>query len=153
MRVSGSGSRVIGLIRDERGQYAVATLLILVGMIVLLGMIVDVGRAYAVRRLLQGAVDAAAQAAAHQVDPAFSGRDVRLHMGAAMQTAYNYMSRNTPHVEIAEMVVAVDPAGHVMVTARARVPCSFLRLIGIREVRPLVVGKARTEFGINAAGQ
>mgnify|MGYP001068756219 CR=1 FL=1 len=142
-------------IRDERGQYSVITLLLLAGMVMLLGMITDIGRAYAVRRMLQNAVDTAAQSAAHQINPNFSGRETQLHISAAMGTAYEYFYRNAPAgVTIDSVVVAVDPTTNtVEVRAQVRVPCMFLRLAGVREIRPVAVGRATVVYGLNREGE
>jgi Flp pilus assembly protein TadG len=143
------------MIRDERGQYSVMTLLLLAGMVMLLGMITDIGRAYAVRRMLQNSVDTAAQSAAHQINPNFSGRETQLHIGAAMGTAYEYFYRNAPAgVTIESLVVSVDPTtSTVEVRAQVRVPCMFLRLAGVREIRPIAVGRATVVYGLNREGE
>ncbi len=153
MPVTGNGrARVI---RDESGQYAVITLLLLSLGVVLIGMIADIGRAYAVRRLLQNSVDTAAQAAAQQVDHGFSGREVRLHISAAMGTAYQYLyPQCSGGGAIESVVISVDPTTNaVQVFARARARCVFMRLVGIREMRISAVGRAVTEWGLNQVGQ
>lgn len=141
--------------REEEGQYVILFLLVAVALIIMVGLVVDGGRAYAAYRQAQIAADVAAQAAAHQVnqDAFFAANIVALRMPEAMMVAQEYADRNS-RVPLEVLDVYVNPDGAtVTVEARAYVETYFLRLAGIRRVRPRVVGHAVAAWGLNREGE
>jgi Flp pilus assembly protein TadG len=145
----------VELNREEGGQYVVLFLLVVTALVILAGLVVDGGRAYAAYRQAQVAADAAAQAAAHQVnqDAFFAANIVALRMPEAMMVAQEYADRNS-RVPLEVLDVYVNPDGAtVTVEARAYVETYFLRLAGIRRVRPRVVGHAVAAWGLNREGE
>src|ERR1044072_1591479 len=61
-------SVALKLLRDERGTVTIMTAILMVGLVLVMGLSIDVGRIYMVRSGLQNAADAAALAAARELN-------------------------------------------------------------------------------------
>lgn len=111
------------------------------------GVAVDGSRAFLFRRSLQSSADAAAVAAASEIDRqgyyATGGRAVVLDPGAARAQAAELLRvRDLP----ARAAISTDPRG-VRIVLRGRVPTSFLGVVGIASIPVAVEAEARPIAG------
>ncbi len=118
--------------RDEPGQAIVLIALMLLALVALVGLVVEGGHVFAVRRDLQNVADAAALAAAQQLDlPAYrASRQVRLDPEAAERRAYQMAHDEVPSAEVSVQSGTIS----VTVTLRKRIPTVFLGTIGVRSI-------------------
>lgn len=127
--------------RNQRGQ---ATILVL-GMVMvvfgIVGVAVDGTKAFVARRTLQSTADAAALAAASELDTdryyASRGRAVVLDEVAAVAAVHRWLEMRGLRAEGAARV----EEGAVLVTLRASVPTLFLRVVGV-DALPVAVEAA-----------
>jgi len=119
----------------ERGQVLALVAVLMVGILAAVGLAVDAGLVFSARRSLQGAADAAATAAAQQINVGLyrqtEGRVVHLDPRAAYAAAVARLQA-LPQVESYTVTVGV---ARVDVTVRGRARLAFL---------PAVLPLART---------
>jgi len=141
------------ILRDQRGQYLVQTVILLPMMMILVGLVLDGGWMYWQYRRAEIAVNAAAQAASHAIDEKYfrQTNQVRLDQSEAWNAASGFVNIN----ERGEMQVTGIFVGdnQVIVDANAKVQTIFFRLAGISSLSMRVEGRAYPAFGINVEGQ
>jgi hypothetical protein len=120
--------------RDERGQATVLVIGMSLVVFAIAGLAVDGTRAFLFRRSLQNSADAAALAAAAELDRALyygsGGTTAVLDESAARAAARRWLQlRGLPLT--AEVDVAPD---RVEVLVRGNVPTTFLGLVGVAEI-------------------
>lgn len=119
---------------NERGQVAVLVLGMALLAFAVAGLAVDGTRAWLQRRSLQNVADAAALAAAGELDRAAyygsGGRAVSLDEEASERVAHRWLSRRPLHARAA--VSATEE--RVSIELRDDVPTTFLALIGVRSI-------------------
>jgi len=102
------------------------------------------------------AADAAAQAAAHEVDTGylFATNQVRLNPGVGYVAQYFARINGGEYagVRIRVQDVYVDANGRVNVRVRARIPTVFLRIVGLESWTVNLTGRAYPAFGANVEG-
>jgi hypothetical protein len=112
------------------------------------GLAVDGGLAFAARRDLQNVADAAARAAAMQIDERTyresSGAIVRLNPEDARRVAGEYLAGQQTDLDV---VIGVEPE-RVEVRLARETPTSFLSLVGIRTMRVSASAVAQLRYGI-----
>jgi Flp pilus assembly protein TadG len=120
--------------RDEGGYASILVLGMALIAIAVAGVAIDGTRAFLLRRSLQNAADAAALAAASEIDRdgyyASGGRSIAIDPDAARAQVANWLAQRGLPTEAA---VAADEAA-VQVTLRAELDTTFLRVIGIESV-------------------
>ena len=129
--------------RTESGQTTVLVLGLALVSFAIAGLAVDGTRAFLFRRSLQNSADAAAIAAAGEVDRgsyySSGGRVVRLDQSRAEIQAMEMLgARSFP----ARIALDADPTG-VRIVLRARMPTSFLGVVGIEAIPVAVEAAAR----------
>lgn len=143
-------------LRREDGQYTVIVVMAMPLALILMGLVVDMGLLYVQRQRCQVAADAAAQAAAHEVDTGhlFATNQVRLNPGVDYVAQYFARINGGRYagVRIRVQDVYVDANGRVNVRVRARIPTVFLRIVGLRSWTVNLTGQAYPAFGINVEG-
>lgn len=129
--------------RREGGQTTILVLGLSLFAFSIAGLAVDGTKAFLFRRSLQNAADAAAIAAASELNVrryySSGGRSVALDPVGARRAAAEMLASRA--LEVGARIVA--GGGGVTVELRGRVPTSFLRLVGIVSV-PVAV-EARSE--------
>ncbi|MBI2765425.1 MAG: hypothetical protein HYX53_05870 [Chloroflexi bacterium] len=136
-------------LRREEGQALVMVAVMMVGLVSVVGLVSDGGLVFAQRRDLQNAADAAAAAAAMQIDEdAYRATgDIVLDERWARETAARYLdAEDGVSYEIATSPESVE----VSVTRQAST--SFLGLIGIDDVDVSARASAAPRYGVDAAG-
>jgi uncharacterized membrane protein len=110
----------------ERGQVLALTAVLMIGILAAVGLAVDAGLVFSARRYLQGAADAAAAAAAQQIDVmayrGSQGQVVQLDPSLAYAAAVARLEA-LPQVESYTVQVS---ATRVDVTVRGRARLAFL---------------------------
>lgn len=114
------------LVHEMRGSVVPLVALALVPLALAAGLAVDTGRALLVRAELARAADSAALAAGARGETGDPTPIVRRHFLA------NFGAETTAALE--DLRVRTLPDGRIEVAVRARVPTTFMRLAGIREV-------------------
>ncbi len=98
------------------------------------GVAVDGTRAFLARRTLQNAADSSALAGASEIDArayySSSGRTVRLDPGVSRRVAEEWLARRG----LTARAILTDASG-VSVTLRDELDTTFLRLVGMDEIR------------------
>jgi Flp pilus assembly protein TadG len=137
--------------RTQVGQHGQAILWVSVMLplfLSIVGLAVDGGLAFAARRDLQNAADAAARAGAMQIDERAyresSGANVRLNPEDARRVASEYLAGQQPDLEVAILV----ESDRVEVRLASEAPTSFLRLVGIKSMRVSASAVAQLRYGI-----
>jgi hypothetical protein len=129
--------------RSQAGQATVLTLGVALVVFAVAGLAVDGTRAFIARRTLQNAADAAALAAAGQLDMAAfyssGGREFRLDGPSARALAHRYLSDRG----LAGGAALEANAGSITVVLRDEVETTFLGLVGV-DALP-VAAEARAE--------
>ena len=136
-------------VRREDGQALVMVAVMMVGLVSVVGLVSDGGLVFAQRRDLQNAADAAAAAAAMQIDEeAYRATgDVVLDERWARETAARYLvSYHGLSYEIATSPESVE------VSVSRQASTSFLGLIGIDSVDVSARASAEPRYGVDAAG-
>lgn len=136
-------------LRREEGQALVMVAVMMVGLVSVVGLVSDGGLVFAQRRNLQNAADAAAAAAAMQIDEeAYRATgDVVLDERWARETAARYLdAEDGVSYEIA------TSANSVEVSVSRQASTSFLGLIGIDDVEVNARASAEPRYGVDAAG-
>ncbi len=136
-------------LRHEEGQALVMVAVMMVGLVSVVGLVSDGGLVFAQRRDLQNVADAAAAAAAMQIDEdAYRATgDVVLDQRWARETAARYLE--------AEEGVSYEIStsmGSVEVSVSRQAATSFLGLIGIESVDVSARASAEPRYGVDAAG-
>lgn len=132
-------------LRDDRGGAVAATVaLILVPLAIAVGTAIDVGRAVAARTSLRTALDAAALAAAQETSES-----------AALATLERFLRANYDETRWGELSAFHVTKGDLTVTvdARAAVPTTILRVVGLDEIEvgaeaEVTVGGANLEVAL-----
>ncbi len=136
-------------LRHEEGQALVMVAVMMVGLVSVVGLVSDGGLVFAQRRDLQNAADAAAAAAAMQIDEDVyrATGDVVLDERWARETAARYLdAEDGVSYEIA------TSANSVEVSVSRQASTSFLGLIGIDDVDVSARASAEPRYGVDAAG-
>lgn len=132
---------------DQSGQVTILVVGMALVVFSVAGLAIDGTRAFLERRALQNLADAAALAAADQVDrTAFyegGGEELRLDPEAARRVAVDRLRRAGRAVRAG--VLIEDSV--VEVSLRSRVGARFLRLVGIDSIPVAAVSRARPEVG------
>lgn len=133
---------------EERGQVMVFSAILMTGLVSVVGLVTDGGIVFSQRRDLQNAADAAALAAAMQIDEdeyRASG-NVVLDEEAAREAATQYLQDEGD----IEYTVQVSPAG-VEVSVSRHASTSFLRIVGIDGVDISASSSAAPRHGVAQA--
>lgn len=138
---------------SERGQIAVTLALLIPVLVGLAGLVIDGGLMLISYRRGQITVDAAALAAAAQLDePAFRDQNiVQLNSGAAYAAALQSAQTNGGG-RVAITGVSVGGA-EVVVTGQVSAPVLFLRIFGVGQMRFTVSAGAELKHGITEENQ
>lgn len=123
--VHGAAGPLARLREDRRGTVAGAVGLLLVPLVIAVGTAVDVGRAVAARTSLRTALDAAALAAAQETSESAALATVERFLRANYDGS-RWGELSTFNVSRGDLTVEVD--------ARATVPTTLLRVIGLDEI-------------------
>jgi Flp pilus assembly protein TadG len=134
--------------RSEGGQTLVWVVVMLPLFLSVIGLSIDAGTVFDARRELQNVADSAARSAAMQIDQstyrASSGETVVLDAATARQAAAQYVDSQG-----AGFAATIDVGPKTVVVQVSRsVPTSFLRLVGIENVRISATAPAAPRFGI-----
>ncbi|MBN9492550.1 hypothetical protein J0H33_04295, partial [bacterium] len=121
----------------------------MVGLVSVVGLVSDGGLVFAQRRDLQNAADAAAAAAAMQIDEdAYRATgEVVLDQRRARETAAQYLDAEAG----VDFVVLASPE-RVEVTVSREASTGFLGLIGIDSIDVNARASAEPRYGVGAAG-
>src|SRR4051812_43125834 len=124
----------VRVLREERGQALVVSVVFLTALIALTGSVVDVGSWYWQDRKLQGTADAAALAGAQG-----------LANGTAVSLATQYGDANGGGVAASDVAVSAPgaPTHTITVQARKAAPAFFTRLFGFTSVNVRAQATAR----------
>jgi Flp pilus assembly protein TadG len=133
---------------SEGGQALVWVVVMLPLFLSVIGLSIDAGTVFDARRELQNVADSAARSAAMQIDQstyrASSGETVVLDAATARQAAAQYVDSQG-----AGFAATIDVGPKTVVVQVSRsVPTSFLRLVGIENVRISATAPAAPRFGI-----
>lgn len=135
---AGAPSRLRAWVDDERGQSLALFALALPALLVAAGLVLNTGLALRQKLVLQGAVDAAALAAAGAYDRReWEECRVFIDEGLAYSLAGDYLRRNMADARLELVTTDNDPGGAraaVSVTGAADVPVSMPRLFGTGRV-------------------
>ena len=136
-------------LRREEGQALVMVAVMMVGLVGVVGLVSDGGLVFAERRDLQNAADAAAAAAAMQIDEDVyrATGDVVLDERRASETAARYLAAE----DGVSYEIATSPDS-VEVSVNRQAATSFLGLIGIDDVDVSARASAEPRHGVDAAG-
>lgn len=114
--------------RQRGGAVAVLIGVAIVPLIAVMGLAVDAGRAYLVQTKMSHAVDAAALAGGKAIFASYRDEDVQKLFDANFPA--NFLDAAAEPLEI-----VADPAGEdIQVVARATVPTTFLKVLGVPSV-------------------
>lgn len=135
-------------VRREDGQALVMVAAMMVGLVSVVGLVSDGGLVFAQRRDLQNAADAAAAAAAMQIDEDVyrATGDIVLNERRARETAARYL--DAEHGVAYEISTSRDS---VKVSVRRPASTSFLGLVGIDGVDVTARASAEPRYGVDAA--
>lgn len=136
-------------VRGEDGQALVMVAVMMIGLVSVVGLVSDGGLVFAQRRDLQNAADAAAAAAAMQIDEGVyrATGDVVLDERWARQTAARYLAaEDGVSFEISTSSDSVE------VSVSRQASTSFLGLIGIDSVDVSARASAEPRYGVDTAG-
>jgi uncharacterized membrane protein len=136
----------------QRGQVLVWTAVMLPLFLAIVGLALDGGLVFAARREAQNAADAAARAGAMQIDERVyresGGTRVVLDAARARAVAADYLANAGTGFTGS---VAAEPEGLVVQVSRM-VPTSFIRLVGIGQVRISASTTGEPRYGIERSG-
>ena len=139
----------MSVLRREEGQALVMVAVMMVGLVSVVGLVSDGGLVFAQRRDLQNAADAAAAAAAMQIDEDVyrATGDVVLDERWARETAARYLdAEDGVSYEIA------TSANSVEVSVSRQASTSFLGLIGVESVDVSARASAGPRYGVDRPG-
>lgn len=139
----------MSVLRREEGQALVMVAVMMVGLVSVVGLVSDGGLVFAQRRDLQNAADAAAAAAAMQIneDVYRATGDVVLDERWARETAARYLdAEDGVSYEIA------TSANSVEVSVSRQASTSFLGLIGVESVDVSARASAGPRYGVDRPG-
>ncbi len=144
-------------ILNESGQVLFQVVAGLVALLALVGFAVDGGLMLAHYQRDKLALDAAAQVASHAIDWPYweSTQQIRLDDAAAYRLAQYYANLNSRDA-IGNLNVYAWPPNNpqrVVVAGTARIPTTFWRILGIREIDIRMTSAARPAHGISREGQ
>lgn len=132
---------------DERGQAIVLVALFMIGLVAVVGLVADGGVVFAQRRDLQNVADAAAVAAAMQIDERAyresGGATVVLDEAAARRVALEYLADENDLT----YSVAVRP-DRIEVAVAREAGTTFLRAVGFHSVSISAESYAGPRFGV-----
>jgi Flp pilus assembly protein TadG len=135
--------------RGEAGQALVLAVVMMPFFLSIIGVAIDGAVVFGARRDLQSVADAAARAAAMQVDTreyrASGGGKLVLDREGARRVAAEYLVAQRQGLT---GEVGVDD-GRVVVKVNRDVPTAFLRIVGLNAVRISTVAEAQAWFGID----
>lgn len=139
--------------RDQRGEYLVHFVLLFPVAIVMLGLVIDGGFMYQQYRYAQTTVEAAAQAASHQIDVNHfrTTDEVVLDQSGATAVAQKFIALNKTQY-LVQTQITTQPT-RITVWGKAKIPTIFFRIFGIRELVVTVSGQGYPAFGINREGE
>lgn len=139
--------------RDQRGEYLVHFVLLFPVAIVMLGLVVDGGFMYQQYRYAQTTVEAAAQAASHEIDVNHfrTTDEVVLDQSSATAIAQKFIALNKTRY-LVQTQITTQPT-RIMVWGKAKIPTIFFRIFGIRELVVTVSGQGYPAYGINHEGE
>lgn len=135
-------------LQAEEGQVLVMVALMMMGVVSVVGLVSDGGLVFAQRRDLQNVADAAAAAAAMQIDEAAyrSTGEVILDEQSSREAAALYLEDEGG----LDYVIAVLP-DRVEVSVSRQASTGFLRVIGIDGVEVSASASAEPRFGVESA--
>ncbi|MBX6320795.1 MAG: hypothetical protein IRY94_03105 [Rhodospirillaceae bacterium] len=125
--------------RDRRGGVAIFAAAAIIPLLGALGLATDVSRAYLVKSRLQDAVDAAALAGGKVITSSTRDADIQTYFTANfpvgfMQAVDATTGAATPVPVISDNHTANAAATTVTVTASARIPTTFMRILGFDDI-------------------
>ena len=140
---------VVRRLQGDEGQVLVMVALMMVGVVSVVGLVSDGGLVFAQRRDLQNVADAAAAAAAMQIDEAVyrSTGEVVLDEQLAREAAVFYLDAEG---DLDYMVSVLSDRVEVSVSRQATT--GFLRVIGIDGVEVSASASAEPRYGVESAG-
>jgi uncharacterized protein (UPF0333 family) len=138
---------------DQRGEYLVQFVLLFPLAIVMLGLVIDGGFMYQQYRAAQTTVEAAAQAASHEIDATHfhTTSQVILDRSKAARIARQFINLNKSEY-LLKTKITVEPR-RITVWGLAKIPTIFFRIFGVSELVVTVSGKGYPAFGINREGE
>ncbi|MGE0600568.1 MAG: pilus assembly protein TadG-related protein [Dehalococcoidia bacterium] len=140
---------VVRRLRGDQGQVLVMVALMMVGVVSVVGLVSDGGLVFAQRRDLQNVADAAAAAAAMQIDEAVyrSTGEVVLDEQLARDAAVFYLDAEGD----LDYVVSVL-SDRVEISVSRQATTGFLRVIGINGVEVSASASAEPRYGVESGG-
>lgn len=138
---------------DERGEYLVQFVLLFPLAIVMLGLVIDGGFMYQQYRAAQTTVEAAAQAASHEIDANYfhTTSQVVLDRGKATAIAQQFVNLNKSQYLVKTKITA--ERRRITVWGMAKIPTIFFRIFGVSQLVVTVSGQGYPAFGINQEGE
>lgn len=138
---------------DERGEYLVQFVLLFPLAIVMLGLVIDGGFMYQQYRAAQTTVEAAAQAASHEIDANYfhTTSQVVLDRGKATAIAQRFVNLNKSQYLVKTKITA--ERRRITVWGQAKIPTIFFKIFGVSELVVTVSGQGYPAFGINQEGE
>ncbi len=125
--------------RDRRGGVAIFAAAAIIPLLGALGLATDVSRAYLVKSRLQDAVDAAALAGGKVITSSTRDADIQAYFTANFPVGFmQAVDANTgaaaPALVISDNHTQTAAATTVTVSASARIPTTFMRILGFADV-------------------
>lgn len=138
---------------DQRGEYLVQFVLLFPLAIVMLGLVIDGGFMYQQYRAVQTTVEAAAQAASHEIDANYfhTTSQVVLDRSKATAIAQQFVNLNKSQYLVKTKITA--ERRRITVWGLAKIPTIFFRIFGVSELVVTVSGLGYPAFGINQEGE
>lgn len=145
--------RIKKFFRDERGEYLAQFVLLFPVAVVMLGLVIDGGFMYQQYRAAQTTVEAAAQAASHEIDVNYfhSTSQVILDRANATAVAQQFINLNRNQY-LTKIKITVQPK-RITVWGQAKIPTIFFKIFGVTQLVVTVSGQGYPAFGINREGE
>jgi Flp pilus assembly protein TadG len=124
---------------DRRGSVALYVGTVIVPLIAIVGVSIDAGRGYLVKSRLSSAVDAAALAGGRIYGSAFRDADIQKYFDSNFPD--NYMNAVVEPLAI----VTNDTSRTLVVSTRATIPTTFMRLLGFETLSASAQAEATLE--------
>jgi len=142
---------------SERGSTMIMTAILMLGLLLCVGLCIDISRLYMTHTELKNAADAAALAAARELDSGTSGIDDAVTRANAIVNNYGF---NRTAVTIASVEFAVNLNGTYVPAATARLAPQNIRFVRVTTqsvsstmlFSSAALGGSRTQTGQSVAG-
>lgn len=152
-----SKTRMVTPRSSERGSTMIMTAILMLGLLLCVGLCIDISRLYMTHTELKNAADAAALAAARELDSGTSGIDDAVTRANAIVNNYGF-SRNP--ITIASVEFAVNLNGSYVPAATARLAPQNIRFVRVTTqsvsstmlFSSAALGGSRTQTGQSVAG-